>query len=171
DRMIGQTLDRLDSAVVAVERKRQTRAHRAAVGEHRARAADALVATALGSGEQKLIAQHGEQCVGCGRGRGQRPVIDFQRYGYGLRHATAFLADVISRTARASMRGIRSFRYSAVPRTSSTGFASDVKSSPARRTASAERPAESIRSASVDASGAGPQPPTATRASPSSASE
>ena len=88
-----------------------------------------------------------------------------------LAHAAALDAATASLSARDSMRGIRSLRYSAVPRTSSTGFANDANRSPARAAAAGTCRKTEFGQPPSDASGEGPQPPTATRTSPSRASD
>src|SRR5581483_11102532 len=144
---------------------------RPAVGQYRAGAADALIASAFGAGQVQVVAHDGQQRLEQARPRLHCGAVDGDGDSGLFAHAATFAAAEASCSTRRSMRGIRSLRYSAEPRTSSTGLANSTRSSPARPTALADRSADKIRSASGDASGIGPQPPMATRTSPSCASD
>jgi hypothetical protein len=62
--VVAQAFERLHIGLRAIVREREARAHRAAVDRHRARAADPLIASALGCSKLQPVAQHGQQRVG-----------------------------------------------------------------------------------------------------------
>ena len=107
--IIAQTFDCLDALIVAIERERQARSHGLAVGQHRASAADALIASPLCAGQQQLIANDGEQRIRRDSTRLQRGAVDIKSDSVAPAHAAALEAATASLSARDSMRGIRSF--------------------------------------------------------------
>ena len=85
---VGQPLDRGDLAVDGRDREHQARPHRPAVDQHRARAADAVLAADVGAGQAQVVAQRvGEQATG--------------GYGDVVRDAVDLQADLVERLAHA----------------------------------------------------------------------
>ena len=91
-------------APVAIERQRQAGAHRLAVDQHRAGAANALIAAALRAGQRQLIAQHREQRRSAIRRTVRSAPLTLKRAG--LAHAARSSRATASAAARRSMRGM-----------------------------------------------------------------
>ena len=107
---LAQTLDRGDLAALAGERERQAAAHRPRVEQHRTRAADPLVAAALGAGEAELLAHHLEH----GRAQPDRdlagPPVYRERDALCAHAAASLVRSMARATARASRRGTTLWR-------------------------------------------------------------
>src|SRR5262249_2700064 len=116
-----KTLDGRDGMAVHLGREHEARLHRLAVEQHRARAADALLAPDVGTVELELVAKEVDEQAAALDLTLVGAAVDFERYGHARTHCRRRARSLSARSTRI---GTRCLRYSAEARTSVAGSVS-----------------------------------------------
>ena len=103
----GQAFHGGDAFAVRLHREHQTGAYRLALDQHRAGAADPMLAAHMGAGDVQTIAQEIEQC-GARLGLGEAfTAVDGHGYGSGYHGRASATASEMARAARTRATRIR----------------------------------------------------------------